>query len=191
MKHLACSQLSTAELMEYWLDELSDARTATIEEHLFNCASCHAQLENIANISTATRELVRQGKIAAVLTPGALDTLKATGLRIREYHLDPGGSVNCTIAPEDDLVVSRLRAPLAGVRQLDLIFDDLATAFHLRLTDIGFDTTNNEVVVLPKAELLRSLHQATQRMRLFAIDATGERLVGEYMFNHTRHPDLK
>ncbi len=191
MKHTACNQLSIAELMEYWLDELSDARVAATEEHLFNCAGCHAQLENIASIGMATRELVQQGKIAAILTPGALDTLKATGLRIREYHLDPGGSVNCTIAPDDDLAVSHLRAPLAGVRRLDLVFDDVDTAFRLRLTDIGFDPTNNEVVVMPKAEMLRSLYTASQRMRLFAIDATGEHLLGEYMFNHTRHPDLQ
>lgn len=177
--------------MEYWLDELSDERAASMEDHLFNCVSCNAQLENIASLGAATRQLVQQGKIAAVLTPSALDKLKSTGLRIREYHLDPGGSVNCTIAPDDDLAVSHLRAPLAGVRKLDLVFDDVDTAFYLRLTDIGFDPANNEVVVMPKAEMLRSLYTASQRMRLFSIDATGEHLLGEYLFHHTRHPDLK
>lgn len=177
--------------MEYWLDELSDKRAAAMEEHLFHCASCNAQLESIVNLGAATRELVQQGKIAAVLTAGALDKLKSTGLRIREYHLDPGGSVNCTIAPDDDLAVSHLRAPLAGVGKLDLVFDDVDTAFYLRLTDIGFDPTHDAVVVMPKAEMLSSLYTASQRMRLFAIDATGEHLLGEYRFHHTRHPDLK
>ena len=177
--------------MEYWLDEVSNERAATVEEHLFTCESCHTQLENIHSLGVATRELVQQGKIAAVLTPGSLDKLRATGLRIREYHLDPGGSVNCTIAPDDDLVVSHLRASLTGVRKLDLVFDDIETAMHVRLTDVGFDSTNNEVVVMPKAEELRRLHQATQRMRLFSVDESGEHLLGVYMFHHARHPDLK
>jgi len=188
----ACKQpFSAAQLIEYWFDELGDERAVAVEEHLFSCASCTAQLEHIVSLGAATRELMRQGKVAVTLTPDSLDRLRATGLRLRDYHVDPGGSVNCTIAPEDDLVVSHLRAPLAGVRNLDLVLDDAAVEWHVRVPDIGFDPTSDEVVVILKAEELRKMHQATQSMRLFAIDETGERLLGEYVFHHTRHPGLK
>lgn len=62
-----------------------------------------------------------------------LNKLKSAGLQIREYHLQPGGSVNCTIAPEDDLVVSHLRAPLAGVQRLDLVLEDVDAALQFRV----------------------------------------------------------
>ncbi len=192
MTRLACTRpLSVAELTEYWLDELGEQRTAAVEEHLFACASCNAQLENIVSLGMATRELMRQGKVAITLTPGSLDRLKATGLRLREYRLDPGGSVNCTIAPDDDFVVSNLHAPLAGVRKLDLVLDDVEAGWDFRVPDIGFDPTSDAVIVILKAEELRRMHQATQRMRLFSMDETGEHLLGEYVFHHTRQPDLK
>lgn len=191
MTSLDCKHLSLAELIEYWWDDLGDERTAAVEAHLFGCASCTTQLEHIVNFGMATRELVQQGRIAATLTPGALDTLKATGLQLREYHLDPGGSVNCTIAPGDDLVVSHLRAPLAGVHKLDLLIEDADAAWQVLVSDIGFDPSRDEVIVIPKAEDVRKLHQATQRMRLFSVDDSGRHLLGEYWFHHSRHPDMK
>ena len=47
--------------------------------------------------------------------------MKQGGLRLREYRLAPGASVNCTIRADDDFVVSALPAPLAGVRRVDLV----------------------------------------------------------------------
>ena len=189
MNHVACKQLSTAEVIQYWLDELGNERAAKIEEHLFACASCNAQLESIVSLGLATRQLVQQGKITTTLTPGSLRELKATGLRLREYHVDPGGKVNCTITPEDDLVVSHLHTPLAGVRRIDLVIDDIDTAWQIRASDIGFDPVSDEVVVIPRAEDVRNMHRATHRMRLFSVDDSGERLLGEYLFHHSRHPD--
>lgn len=42
-------------------------------------------------------------------------------MRIREYRLPPNGSVNCTVAPDDELLVTRLEAPLEGVERLDAV----------------------------------------------------------------------
>lgn len=33
-------------------------------------------------------------------------------MRVREYRLQPGGSLNCIVAPEDDFVIAHVHAPL-------------------------------------------------------------------------------
>ncbi len=90
------------------------------EEHLFGCASCTARLQEIAGIADGIRTLVRTGSVQGVVSRAFLERIAGQGLRLREYQVAPGGSVNCTVAPEDDLIVSRLHAPLAGVNRLDL-----------------------------------------------------------------------
>jgi hypothetical protein len=178
---------STAELLDYWLSELSSERALAVEAHLFECSACNTRLEGVVNLGLATRELIRQGRLAAILTPAALHKLKTSGLRIREYRLEPNGSVNCTIAPDDDLVAAHLSVPLAGVQRLDLVFEDVQAAQQFRVPDIGFDSTLNEIVMLPRAEELRALDRATLRARLLAVDEGGERLLGEYEFRHSPH----
>lgn len=187
----ACKQLSLAELIEYWFDELNAERVVTVEEHLFVCASCNVRLEHVVSLGEATRELVQQGRIAATLTPAAVDKIRSSGLRLREYHVAQGGSVNCTITPDDDLVVSHLHAPLGSVGRLDLVVDDLDAGWQVRVPDIGFDSAAAEVAVIPRAADVRKMQRTTQRMRLFAMDDAGEHLIGEYLFHHSPHQEIK
>ena len=48
-----------------------------------------------------------------------------------------------------------------------------------------FDSSNSEESTGTLIEVLRALGVATARMRLVAIEKDGERLLGEYTFNHT------
>jgi hypothetical protein len=72
-------------------------------------------------------------------------------MRVRAYRLQPGGGVNCTIAPEDDLVIAHLHTPLTGVRRLDLVLDDVKSGAHWRAEDVAFDPAADEVVMAPNS----------------------------------------
>jgi hypothetical protein len=170
-------------LLAWWLDELPEAQAQELEEHLFSCDECSARLRELLELRDSVRRALLDGRFATAVTPEFLRQLKESGLRIREYRVPLGGSVACTVAPEDDLVVSRLEAPLAGVRQLDLIFDDGGTQH--RAAHIPFDAGANEVTVIPPVALIRKWGVATLRMRLVAVNLGAERVIGEYTFNHT------
>jgi len=172
-----------ATLLAWWLDELDESQSNEIEEHLFGCEACSATLRELIALRDATRRALLEGKFATAVSPRFLQQLKDSGLRIREYRVPAGGSVACTITPDDDLVASRLEAPLAGVRQLDLIFDDGGTQH--RAAHIPFDAAANEVTVIPPVAVIRGWKSATQRMRLVAVNLGAERVIGEYTFNHS------
>jgi hypothetical protein len=174
-----------ATLIEYWLGELAEPVESAFEEHLFCCAECAARLREIADLGLGIRRATRDGHLHGVLTASFIDRLKATGLRVREYRLQPGGSVMCTITPDDDIVVAHLHAPLHEVRRLDVVIDDLTEGFRQRMDDVAFDPASDEVVLAPNSARLREITRTTQRAQLFAVDESGERMIGEYTFNHS------
>ena len=172
-----------AALLAWWLDELPEAETDALEEHLFACDECAARLKSLLGLRASVKQALLDARFATAVSPGFLEQIRESGLRLREYRVPAGGSVACTIAPGDDLVVSRLEAPLAGVRQLDLIFDDGGTQH--RAAHIPFDAASGEVTVIPPVALIRGWKAATQRMRLVAVNLGAERVIGEYTFNHS------
>lgn len=176
--------LTTEQLLAYWLVEPSENESAAIEEHLFGCASCSASLERLVSLGQGVRNALRAGDIAAVLPSSFVERLKSAGLRVREYRLEPQGSVNCTVTANDDLVLAHLRAPLEGVQRLDAVLTDLTDGSESRLADVSFNTNEGEVVLLPNTSQLRPVQSTTQRVRLFALDEQGERMIGEYLFRH-------
>jgi hypothetical protein len=185
MPHVA---LSIATLTEYWLGGLDERTQAEVEEHLFACAACSASLQQLVAMGDAIRALSRKGGVAAVLGADLVRKLKAEGLRVREYSLQPGGSVNCTIAPEDDLVVAHVHAAFAGVEQLDVVFEDIGTGQCYKYADVAFNPGDSEIVFAPKASELRAYGKVTQRLRLMSVRAAGESVIGEYTFHHSPYP---
>lgn len=169
-----------ATLVDYWFDGLGESPH---EEHLLACGDCSERLAWIAGLGEEIRDIVKRGEAMMVLTGGLLKRLAAAGLRVREYRLGPGASVNCTIAPADDLVVAHLEAPLAGVDRLDVV-SSVGPVLH-RLHDIPFDPSSGEVLLAPRTRDLRALGHATEVARLIAVGADGEKVIGEYTFNHS------
>jgi hypothetical protein len=186
---VACKQpIAFEALIAYWLGELPREVEEPLEEHLFACASCSARLEELAALAEGIRAVVRQGRVAAVISAPFIEALRRQGLRIREYAVPPGGRVECTMRAEDDAVVSRMQAPLAGVKRVDLLqrveVDGEVSEF--RLEDVPFDPAASEVLTLPLAPAeLRKMPAHTARMRLVAVEETGERELGQYVFAHT------
>jgi hypothetical protein len=54
-----------------------------------------------------------------------------------------------------------------------------------RLEDVPFDPGAGELISLPSAAALRKMPVHTYRVRLLAVDAAGDRPLGEYTFAHT------
>jgi len=167
-----------ATLVDYWFGELTPQQEAAFEEHLFECGECAAQLEELIALGAAVRHAWRAGAVRAVISHALYEAMKKEGLRLREYPMVPGGSVNCTIAASDDFVVSRLSAPLANVRRVDLVID------AGRFEDVPFDAAADEVLVCPSPAQLKLRGAFTTRMRLLAVEDAGDRLLGEYSFDH-------
>lgn len=178
--------IPTSALLAYWLGE-EPADEARVEEHLMACAHCGARLRGLVRLAEGIRRATRAGAVHAVLSASFVDQLRASGLRVREYRLHPGGSVACTVAPDDDLVVSYLRAPLRDVQRLDVMFEDLVSGQVLRMRDVAFDPSAEEIVLAPNTELLRSFESGPRRARLIAVREGEDRELGTYTFNHERY----
>ena len=170
-------------LVEYWFGELAQDEEERIEEHLLGCTRCSGQLGNLAALGAGIRSAFRGGRSSAVVSPGFLVEMKQHGLRLREYRVPPGGSVNCTITAADDAVVGRLQAALTDASRVDLVL--LHEPGAGRLPDIPFDPAKGEVLFCPSAAGLKQMPAHTQVIRLLAVDATGERPLADYTFVHT------
>ena len=172
-------------LVEYWLGELDEATELRLDEHLLGCGACSAALAEIVALAGGIRTAFERGAVRAFLSDAFVRRLVAAGVRLREYRVPLNGSVDCTVTPEDDLVVSRLEAPLAGVTRLDaavrLAQDAPEQVFH----DIPFDAGRGEVVVAPSIAHLRTLPSYQHRVRLIRVEPGAEQVIGEYVFNHT------
>jgi len=168
-----------ATLVDYWFGDLPREEEEKFEEHLFGCDECAEKLADLVALGGAVQAAWREGAVRAVISHALFDAMKDQGLRLREYALSPGGSVQCTIAATDDFVVSRLSAPLGGVRRVDLVTD------AGRLSDVPFDAAAGEVLMCPAPAALKRRGKFTQHVSLVAVEEAGERVLGEYTFEHS------
>ena len=175
-----------ATLTEYWLGEVDEADEAPIEEHLLDCDACGARLDEIVSLSSGIREAFERGAVHVFVTEGFVQGLARCGVRLREYSVPRNGSVNCTVHPEDQLLVARLEAPLEGVSRVDAIRGGDAQAHVFR--DIPFDPRSGAVFLTPKITVLRGMPSHCAQVRLVAVEGNSERVIGDYTFMHSRYP---
>jgi hypothetical protein len=173
-------------LADYWFGDLPERDVEAVEEHLLGCGGCSARLEELLRLRAGVRALVRAGRVPVVVGRSFLGAAGREGLRVREYAVGPGERVACTVTPEDDLVVSRLRADLRGATRVDVVAE-LEDGGVQRAEDVPFDAASGEVIVAQSVPAIRALPTCTTRMRLLASGPDGgHRLLGEYTFAHTR-----
>jgi len=174
-------------LLQDWLGESDAATREAVDEHLMACDTCGALLDELLALGEAIRGAVRAGRVGIVAGPGFVDRLVARGARIREYRLAPNGSVNCSVAPDDEVLVSRLQAPLQGVQRLDMAMElSVEPGVLHRMQDIPFDAAAGEVLFLPSVAQVRRLPAHTMQVTLLARGDGGPRELGRYVFRH--HP---
>lgn len=188
MKAPSCRVTCPAEtLTAYWFGELDGPAESQFEEHLFDCVACIERLHGLAQLGEGVRRITRDGNVQAILTAPFVKRLQELGVRVREYRVRPGGSVSCTVTPQDDLVVAHLHAPLQDVQRLDVVLHEVPEDMPVRIEDVAFDPSADAVVMLPNVTQLRQVISATLHVKLLAVDSARERVIGEYTFNHSRH----
>lgn len=183
------THLSPELLLDYWLRETSPAATDAVEEHLMACDTCGETLDELLALADGVRAATRAGDVWTVASGALADRFVQEGLRVREYRLPHNGSVHCTVAPEDEMLVTRLAAPLQGVRRLDIATEtSLAPGEWQHAQDVPFDAASGEVVWLARIAQVRALPEHTVRVRLLAVEDGGTRELGTYVFRHRPWP---
>jgi hypothetical protein len=179
--------IDAAILADYWLAALPDSEQEAVELHLLGCDRCGARLREIIALAQAVRDLARGGSLRMVVSAEFLERAAQVGLRVREYAPPSGGGVQCTVKAEDDILISRLAANLAGAKRVDLCICDPGGVEQYRLPDIPVPPRAREVIYQESITFAKAMPTAKVIARLVAVDATGsERLLAEYTFNHTR-----
>ncbi|MFN0303161.1 MAG: hypothetical protein ACKVQU_22710 [Burkholderiales bacterium] len=123
------------------LDTLSERERSVLVASFFD----EEPTVELAALGAAVGAAFREGTVRAVISHPLYETMKKEGLQLREYRMAPGESVQCTIRQTDDFVVSRLQAPLAGERRVDLV-----TPVG-RFEDIPFDSDSGGASLRPGA----------------------------------------
>jgi hypothetical protein len=172
--------------MDYWLGVLSSADENAVEEHLLACDECGDRLRVTIALAEGLQTLARSGSLQVVISDRLLQEAVAKGQRVREYAPPPGGSVRCTVAADDDLLVARLAADLTSAARVDLSWCDDQGAELLRMTDIPVRRDAGTVVIQQSITVAKASESNTLVARLVAVDRDGERTLGEYAFHHTR-----
>ena len=186
---MSCLKPIDAEVLaEYWTAELDPLREPLIEEHLLGCGDCSQRLEALVVIAQGIRVLARRGDLRVILTREFVARLEREGLRVRQYTPKSGGSVECTITDRDDLLMGRLAADLSGVTRLDAVFYEAGGTLRGRAEDIPFRAGLTEVVMNQPAPATRQLGHDVLIVKLVSVDGLGERMIGEYRFNHSPSP---
>lgn len=174
-------------LTEYWLGTLPTPDEERVEEHLFDCDQCAGRLDDVIALARGISEIARGGALLTVVSESFLKHAQDDGLRIRQYAPPAGGSVACTVTAEDDLLVGRLAANLAGAKQIDLSLCAPTGEEQFRLRDIPFDASADSVLWQQSITFAKAAPTSTMVARLIQVEDAGEeKLLGEYTFNHTR-----
>jgi hypothetical protein len=161
------------------LGEIPEADDLAVEEHVLSCGRCAAVLASLLRLGPAVGALVRSGGAMMPVTRALAERLDAEGLISRRYFLEPGRPVPCTVGADDVYSLTTYQVDLAGVSRVDLI------RAGQRLADIPFDGGAGRVYMLSRADQLRALPTTTLPLRLLAVDAASERILGDYVLEHT------
>jgi hypothetical protein len=183
-----CSNpIDPAVLADYWLGMLTSSEEETVEEHLFGCDRCGDRLREVIALAEGVRNLAREGSLRMVVSDAFLKVATEDGLRVRQYAPPSGGSVECTVTAEDDILIGRLAANLSGATRVDLCMCDESGVERLRLTDIPVHSGTSSIVYQESITFAKAAPTSKMIARLVTFDEAGrEHRLGEYVFNHTR-----
>ena len=174
-------------LMDYWLGALQSTEAEPIEEHLMGCDRCGDRLREAIALAETLRTLARSGALQVVISDHVVTRAEEMGQRIRQYAPPPGGSVQCTVSADDDLLVARLAADLSSAERVDLSWCDDRGVELLRMSDIPVRADAGTVLCQQSITMAKASPSNTLIARLMSVDSVGaERLLGEYAFHHTR-----
>jgi Putative zinc-finger len=179
--------IDPAILADYWLAALPASEQDAVEEHLFACDECAASLREVIALGESLRALAHSGSLMMVVPESFLQSAARQGLHISRYAPPAGGSVQCTVTAQDDLLIGRLTANLNSARRIDLSLCHPGGDEQFRLRDIPFSPADPAVLWQQSISFAKAAPTSTMVARLLTVDDAGaEALLGEYTFHHTR-----
>ena len=179
--------LADESLLDYWLGALDGAAEDDLERHVFACGACADRLRATFALAGALRGLARSGALRLVVSEDFVQRAEADGLHVRRYAVAPGESIACTVSADDDLLISRFAADLAGASRVDLSLCDATGRERQRLADIPVRGDAVAVVYQESTVMAKGAPDDVMVARLLAVGDDGsERLLGEYTMRHTR-----
>lgn len=174
-------------LAEYWRAALATRDEEAVEEHLFRCDECGQRLREVIALAEGIRRLAREGSLRMFVSDAFLKRAAEDGMRVRQYTVEPGGRVECTVTAEDDILIGRLAANLSAVPRVDFCMCDETGVERLRLEDVPVDAGTGDVIFQESIAYAKAMPSGRLIVRLVGFDEGGsERPLGEYTFNHTR-----
>ena len=181
------SPIDPAMLADYWIGIMADPEEEAVEEHLFECDHCGHRLRQVIVLADGIRKLALEGSLRMVVSDVFLQRAAESGLAVREYNIPAGGSVECTVTAEDDILIGRVAANLSGAKRVDMCICNENGIEQLRLPDIPVHSVRTSVAFQESITFLKSAPSMKMVMRLIGFDDKGgEQMLGEYTFNHTR-----
>jgi len=173
--------------MDYWLATLSASAEDAVEQHLMTCDACGDRLREVIALAEGLRALARSGTLQVVISEQFRNHVAQEGLRVREYAPPRGGSVQCTVSADDDLLLARLAVDLTTTSRADLSWCDPAGVELQRMADIPIRADAGSVICQQSISWAKASPTSSMIARLLAVDDEGnERVLGEYTFHHTR-----
>jgi len=177
--------ISEETLLDYWARELAEGdETDRLEEHLFACGDCSARLSQLAALGSGLTTLVRQGRVAGIVSRALLNRMQRDGIHVRMYSLAPGETVPCAVFPGDDLVVAALRADFSGVDAVTLSVTGPAGSPGGQTGEVPVAGPDAEVFWATPAAVVRQMPSMRLQLTLVSAGATPAEL-GSYVLDHT------
>jgi hypothetical protein len=177
--------ISDGTLLDYWAHDLADGdETGQVEEHLFACGDCSARLHRLAALGTGLATLVRQGRVAGIVSRTLLNRMQRDGLHIRMYSLVPGETVPCAVFPGDDLIVTALRADFSAVEAVTLSVTGPGDSPFSQLDNVPVSRPDGEVLWATSAAVVRQMPSMRLQLTLASAGATRAEL-GRYVLEHS------
>jgi hypothetical protein len=179
------SCLSIGELSEYWTSDVSAEDMARIEALVFACAACTELLENADHLRRSIGDVARAGGFQAFVTDSLLNQLARDGVRMRTYAMDAGGSVQCAVWDDDEILVTRLRGDFGDVSAIDATMQLDTGEEWGRASDVPIREGSRELIMALPAALVRHAPEVPMRLILRASSAPPDAAsLAEYTFDH-------
>jgi len=188
MTFVCSAPIPLEELLAYRRGELDAEAEERLEEHYFSCTECASRLAWVEALEGAAVEALARGEFSVSATDAVIERLRAAGSAIRVYDLAEGQSVNCTIAPHEDMVVTKLRVSPRPGRAVSLLTQVrvLETGAEMeRVERVLADPVTGQVVVLLPGAAVRQSPRATYTMRLRFGDEPDAELSTPVVMNHS------
>ena len=171
-------------LLDYWARDLADSEADRVEEHLFACGDCTTRLHRLAALGPGLATLVRQGRVAGIVSRALLNRMQRDGIHVRMYSLGPGETVPCAVFPGDDLVVAALRADFSGVDAVTLSVTGPENSPRDEINDVPVSGPEGEVLWATPAAVVRQMPSMRLQLTLASTGATRAEL-GRYVLDHS------